>query len=105
VNKPGTGLRFADVLIIEEGELGGRSPRVETLSFKSRDLAGLGEDALEAQMIADAKEALSKYGVSVRRTAPPAPSTLALLRSAESAQRQAGAPRRPCAWAAVPARP
>ena len=38
VTKPGSGLRFADVLVIEEGELGGRPPRVETFSFKSRNL-------------------------------------------------------------------
>ncbi len=70
VSKPGTGLRFADVLIIEEGELGGRSPRVETLSFKSRDLSRLDGKALVAQMIADAKEALSKYGetLDIRRS-------------------------------------
>ncbi|WP_223643758.1 hypothetical protein [Corallococcus sp. EGB] len=69
VSKPGTGLRFADVLIIEEGELGGRPPRVETLSFKSRDLSGLKPGALAAQMIADATEALSKYGetLDIRR--------------------------------------
>ncbi|HYO59832.1 hypothetical protein [Archangium sp.] len=69
VKKPGTGLRFADVLIIEEGELAGRSPRVEMLSFKSRNLSGLKYEALEAQMIADAREALQKYGetLDIRR--------------------------------------
>jgi hypothetical protein len=70
VSKPGTGLRFADVLVIEEGELAGRPRRVETFSFKSRDLSGLGETALEAQMIADAKAALRNYGetLDIRRT-------------------------------------
>jgi len=69
VSKPGTGLRFADVLIIEEGELGGRPPRIETLSFKSRDLSQLDGKALVAQMIADAKESLWKYGetLDIRR--------------------------------------
>ncbi|PTL77860.1 hypothetical protein [Vitiosangium sp. GDMCC 1.1324] len=69
--KPGTGLRFADVLIIEEGELAGRPRRVETFSFKSRDLSELGETALTAQMIADAREALQKYGgtLDIRRDA------------------------------------
>ncbi|HZI08449.1 MAG TPA: hypothetical protein VEZ71_30815, partial [Archangium sp.] len=62
VEKPGTGLRFADVLIIEEGELAGGPPRVETLSFKSRDLSRLEREALRAQMIEDAREALRKYG-------------------------------------------
>ncbi|WNG23412.1 hypothetical protein F0U62_04720 [Cystobacter fuscus] len=69
VRKPGTGLRYADVLIIEEGELAGRPRRVETLSLKSRNLSGLEPDALAAQMIADAKEALRKYGetLDIRR--------------------------------------
>ncbi|WP_309891070.1 hypothetical protein [Archangium sp.] len=67
--KPDTGLRFADVLVIEEGELAGRPRRVETLSFKSRDLSGLKRGALEAQIIEDAREALRKYGetLNVRR--------------------------------------
>ncbi|PTL83519.1 hypothetical protein DAT35_14665 [Vitiosangium sp. GDMCC 1.1324] len=67
--KPGTGLRFADVLIIEEGELAGRFPRVETFSFKSRDLSGLKGPALEVQMKADASEALGNYGelLDIRR--------------------------------------
>jgi hypothetical protein len=69
VKKPITGLRFADVLIIEEGELSGKTRRVETLSFKSRDLSRLEGNALEAQMIEDAREALRKYGetVDIRR--------------------------------------
>ncbi|ATB29802.1 hypothetical protein [Melittangium boletus] len=69
VRKPGSGLRFADVLIIEESELAGRPPRVETLSFKSRDLSVLEGDALKAQMIEDAREALRKYGgtLDIRR--------------------------------------
>ncbi|HYO67662.1 MAG TPA: hypothetical protein VEU33_16425, partial [Archangium sp.] len=69
VRKPGTGLRYADVLVIEEGALGGGPLRVETFSFKSRDLSGLGEKALKAQMIEDASEALQKYGetLDIRR--------------------------------------
>ncbi len=62
VTKPGTGLRFADVLVIEAGESAGRPRRVETFSFKSRDLSRLDPDALTAQMTADANEALQKYG-------------------------------------------
>ncbi len=62
VRKPGLGLRYADVLVIEEGVLGGRPRRVETFSFKSRDLALLEEGALRRQVIEDAKEALQKYG-------------------------------------------
>ncbi|HEX5751058.1 MAG TPA: hypothetical protein VFZ09_32830 [Archangium sp.] len=68
VRKPGTGLRFADVLVIEEGALGGGPRRVETFSFKSRNLA-LPEEVLQAQMKADAREALRNYGetLDVRR--------------------------------------
>ncbi|WNG21953.1 hypothetical protein F0U63_11640 [Cystobacter fuscus] len=69
VMKPDTGLRFADVLVIETGELAGRPPRVETLSFKSRNLSGLKGMALEAQIMEDAREALKKYGetLDIRR--------------------------------------
>jgi hypothetical protein len=69
VRKADTGLRFTDVLIIEEGQITKGPPRVETLSFKSRDLSRLEGSALEAQMIEDAREALRKYGetVDIRR--------------------------------------
>ncbi|MGZ3458221.1 MAG: hypothetical protein ACXU86_06890 [Archangium sp.] len=69
VRKSGPGLRYADVLVIEEGELGGRPRRVETFSFKSRDLSGLKYEALKAQMIEDAREASDKYGerLDIRR--------------------------------------
>ncbi|AFE07597.1 hypothetical protein COCOR_07554 [Corallococcus coralloides DSM 2259] len=55
-------LRFADVLVIDEGPSAGSRPRVETFSFKSRDLKLLDADALVAQMIADARNALRYYG-------------------------------------------
>jgi hypothetical protein len=69
VRKPSAGLRYADVLVIEEGKLGGGPPRVETFSFKSRDFSGLDREALTAQMKADAREALQKYGerLDIRR--------------------------------------
>jgi len=69
VRKPDTGLRYADVLVIEEGGTGGQPRRVETFSFKSRDLSGLDPDALTAQVIEDAREALRKYGerLDIRR--------------------------------------
>jgi hypothetical protein len=69
VKKPESGLRFADVLIIEEGALSGGPPRVETFSFKSRNLSELKYEALSAQMVADAREALQKYGgtLDIRR--------------------------------------
>ena len=69
VKKPESGLRFADVLVIEEGALAGTRPRVETFSFKSRDLSVMKGTALEAQMVADAREALGYYGetLDIRR--------------------------------------
>ncbi|AKJ03944.1 hypothetical protein ATI61_116191 [Archangium gephyra] len=69
VRKPGPGLRYADVLVIEEGGTGGQPRRVETLSFKSRDLSRLDPDALTARVIEDAREALRKYGerLDIRR--------------------------------------
>ncbi|ATB35347.1 hypothetical protein CYFUS_000759 [Cystobacter fuscus] len=72
-----SGLRFADVLVIEEGPSAGRSPRVETFSFKSRSMKGLKAGALRAQIVADAKAALGYYGetLDIRR-----PSLRSLLR-------------------------
>jgi hypothetical protein len=69
VKTPQSGLRFADVLAIEEGSLAGTSPRVETFSFKSRDFSRLGDEALTAQMKVDAGEALRYYGgaLDIRR--------------------------------------
>jgi hypothetical protein len=69
VKKPDTGLRFADVLIIEEGQLAGPLPRVETFSFKSRDLALQQPKPLAAQIQADMSEALRYYGetLEIRR--------------------------------------
>ena len=67
--KPEVGLRFADVLVIEEGQGTGGAPRVETFSFKSRDLSRMNEGALKAQMKADAREAMAYYGetLDIRR--------------------------------------
>jgi hypothetical protein len=69
VHKPTSGLRFADVLVIEQKPPPGQPPRVETFSFKSRDLSGLKYEALRGQMIADAREALGYYGetLDIRR--------------------------------------
>ncbi|HEX8539968.1 MAG TPA: hypothetical protein VF664_21075 [Cystobacter sp.] len=69
VLKQGSGLRFADVLVIEEGPNAGRPPRVETFSFKSRNLSELEGKALEARMVADAMDALGYYGetLDIRR--------------------------------------
>jgi hypothetical protein len=69
VRKPQSGLRYADALVIEQKPLPGQPPRVETFSFKSRDLSRLERDALTAQIIEDANEAFQKYGeaLDVRR--------------------------------------
>lgn len=67
--KPAAGLRFADVLVIEQRPPLGLPPRVETFSFKSRDFSMLGEEALTVRMKADAREALMYYGetLDIRR--------------------------------------
>jgi hypothetical protein len=63
VSKPGAaGIRYADVLIIEEFPPSSLPPRVETFSFKSRNLATLELDPLTAQLKADARTALNYYG-------------------------------------------
>lgn len=69
--KPESGLRFVDVLVIEEGAHAGTRPRVEVFSFKSRDLTLLDAKSLTAQVIADASEALRYYGetLNIRRQA------------------------------------
>ncbi|MFY0573761.1 hypothetical protein ACN28S_04760 [Cystobacter fuscus] len=70
VTKPGTpGIRFADVLVIEEQVSDGQPPRVETFSFKSRELVRLAPEELTAQMKVDASSALLYYGemLDVRR--------------------------------------
>jgi hypothetical protein len=59
------GIRYADVLVIENQPPAGQPPRVETLSFKSRNLASLGGKALESQVLADAGDAVSYYGGQV----------------------------------------
>jgi hypothetical protein len=67
--KPDSGLRYADVLVIEEGSPTGQSPRVETLSLKSRDLSKMEYNELRARLLADAKEAWMNYGetLDIRR--------------------------------------
>ncbi|QAT88244.1 hypothetical protein EJ065_6719 [Corallococcus coralloides] len=55
-------IRFADVLVIEDGPVAGPTPRVETFSFKSRDFKLADRDALAAQMTTDAGHALRYYG-------------------------------------------
>ncbi len=63
------GMRFVDVLVIETQPLAGQPPRVESFSFKSRDLSPLGARALEAQIRQDASDALRYYGetLNIRR--------------------------------------
>ncbi|MCP3136893.1 hypothetical protein [Pyxidicoccus xibeiensis] len=63
------GVRYADVLVIEGRPPSAQPPRVETFSFKSRDLAGLRVEPLTTQMVADASNALRYYGetLNIRR--------------------------------------
>jgi hypothetical protein len=69
VRKLESGIRYADVLVIEQKPLPGQPPRVETFSFKSRDFSRIEPDALTAQMLADARQALGYYGetLDIRR--------------------------------------
>jgi hypothetical protein len=69
--KPKTGLRYTDVLVIEERPPPGEPPRVETISFKSRDISQLDPEPLKAQLREDAREALNYYGqtLNIRRRA------------------------------------
>ncbi|RKH28722.1 hypothetical protein D7V77_08005 [Corallococcus sp. CA041A] len=62
-------LRFADVLVVETKPPSGQPPRMETFSFKSRDLHLLSLGELTAQMKADARGAVQYYGetVNIRR--------------------------------------
>ncbi|HLL05555.1 MAG TPA: hypothetical protein VK539_33610 [Myxococcaceae bacterium] len=66
-----TGVRFVDVLVIEQRPLPGRPARVESFSFKSRDLSLLKEQPLAARMIEDARAARDYYGgrLDIRRPA------------------------------------
>lgn len=63
------GVRFVDVLVIERQPPAGQPLRVESFSFKSRDLSLLDDKALPAQMKADASDALRYYGetLNIRR--------------------------------------
>ncbi|WP_224245798.1 hypothetical protein [Hyalangium gracile] len=70
VSKPDVpGLRYADVLVIEERPPAGQAPRVDTFSFKSRNLSLLEEEPLGEQVRTDAQAALDSYGgtVDIRR--------------------------------------
>ena len=60
-----TGIRFADVLVIEQRPPPGQPPRVESFSFKSRNLAPLAQELLEEQIMMDARAALQYYGGTV----------------------------------------
>lgn len=66
LSKPSVpGIRFADVLVIEQKPPAGQRPRVETFSFKSRHLAPLEGKELAAQITMDARAALDFYGGTV----------------------------------------
>ena len=58
--------RYADVLVIEERPPPGQPPRVETFSFKSRNLAVLDDNALPVQLNTDASNAMKYYGGTLK---------------------------------------
>ncbi|WP_342379815.1 hypothetical protein NVS55_09815 [Myxococcus stipitatus] len=58
--------RYADVLVIEERPVPGQPPRVETFSFKSRNLSPLKREELTVQVNTDASNAMKYYGGSLR---------------------------------------
>jgi len=64
------GLRYADVLVLETQPPSSPPARVESLSFKSRDLSQLDPDPLAAQMTADARAALNYYGGTLKVLRP-----------------------------------
>jgi len=55
-------LRYADVLVIEREVTPGQPPRVETFSFKSRSLKSMMPQEVQAQAMADARDAMRYYG-------------------------------------------
>ncbi|WP_370051384.1 hypothetical protein [Corallococcus sp. AB011P] len=75
-------LRFADVLVIETKPPSGQPPRMETISFKSRDLRHRDGDALKSQMRTDARAALRYYGetANVRRPGLEGPARIRRVR-------------------------
>ncbi|AFE06545.1 hypothetical protein COCOR_05731 [Corallococcus coralloides DSM 2259] len=75
-------LRFADALVIETKPPPSQPPRMETFSFKRRNLRQLDQDALAAQMRADARAALRYYGetVNVRRPGLEGPARIRKVR-------------------------
>lgn len=64
---------FVDQLVLDEATLQSASPRVETFSTKQRDFRQMSDQNLRAQVEADAREALRKYGgtVEIRRQGHP----------------------------------
>ncbi|MBU8900769.1 hypothetical protein KRR26_34710, partial [Corallococcus sp. M34] len=58
--------RYADVLVIEERPSPGQSPRVETFSFKSRDLSFLKWEELQVRVNTDASNAMKYYGGTLK---------------------------------------
>ncbi|TQF09922.1 hypothetical protein FJV41_42175 [Myxococcus llanfairpwllgwyngyllgogerychwyrndrobwllllantysiliogogogochensis] len=59
-------LRYADVLVIEARPPPGQPPRVETFSFKSRDLKPFEVEDLRVQLNTDASNAMKYYGGTLK---------------------------------------
>lgn len=64
---------YVDQLVVDEATLQNASPRVETFSTKQRDFTQMSDQSVRAQVEADAREALRKYGgtVEIRRQGHP----------------------------------
>ncbi|MCP3104194.1 hypothetical protein LZ198_35560 [Myxococcus sp. K15C18031901] len=58
--------RYADVLVLEERPPPGQPPRVETFSFKSRDLSFLKWEELQVRVNTDASNAMKYYGGTLK---------------------------------------
>ncbi|MFP2926797.1 hypothetical protein ACLESO_16675 [Pyxidicoccus sp. 3LG] len=63
------GVRYADVLVIEEKPPANTVPRAETFSFKSRNFKPMDLEGMRAQLTADAEAAMTYYGgtLNIRR--------------------------------------
>jgi hypothetical protein len=71
---PRVSLTYVDQLVVDKASLRpGQTPSVHSFSNKQRDFRSMSEDMIDAQLAADAREALTKYGgtVEVRRPGHP----------------------------------
>ncbi|HYO51845.1 hypothetical protein [Archangium sp.] len=67
------GLTFVDQFVLDKATLAQKAPRAESYSCKMRSFRGWSQEQIEAQVAADVREALTRYGgeVQVRRPTHP----------------------------------